>query len=259
MQDQKKPPLKEERLPRPPRKDITGLMVINKPKGWTSFDVVAKLRNKLGAKKVGHTGTLDPMATGVLVLCLGQATRLAEKMVALEKEYVGEITLGAVSNTDDADGEIVPNKEAGKKSRIEVERALKAFEGEIEQMPPDFSAKKVDGKRAYALARKGKPVELKAAKVTIYELEVLGYEWPRVTVRVKCSKGTYIRSLARDLGQALGVGGYLSALERTKVGNYSVEQAVSVEEASEEKLIKVPQAQLMKLKPTNSQKPFRRR
>lgn len=218
---------------------IHGLLVLNKPKGWTSFDVVAKIRNKLGVKKVGHTGTLDPMATGVLVLCLGKATTLAQQMIGLEKEYVAQITLGGSSDTDDAEGKLTENKEAGQKSQKEVERVLKGFEGVIQQVPPQFSAKKVGGKRAYKLAREGKAVELKPVEVTIHELELLKYQWPHLELRVKSSKGFYVRALARDVGEKLGVGGYLSALQRTQVGPYTLDQAIEIEEVREEKVIQV--------------------
>ena len=212
---------------------MDGILVINKPQGWTSFDVVAKIRNKLGAKKVGHTGTLDPMATGVLVLCLGKATKLAQQMTGHDKEYVAEITLGATSPTDDAEGEITPKKDAKKKSKTEVLTALKEFDGEIMQLPPQFSAKKVKGKRAYAMARKGQEVKLEPVKVIVHELELLDYKWPAVKLRISCGKGFYVRSLARDLGKKLGSGGYLSALQRTKVGHYDLTQAASIEDANE--------------------------
>lgn len=213
---------------------MDGLLVVNKPKGWTSFDVVAKIRNKLGVKKVGHTGTLDPMATGVLVLCLGKATKMAEQISAQDKEYVAEITFGATSNTDDAEGGLKETKNPKPLSQSEVETALRSFEGEIEQMPPQFSAKKVGGKRAYKLARQGKTVELTPSKITIHELELTGYQWPILKLRILCSKGTYIRAIARDLGQLLGCGAYLSALERTQVGNFKIAQAQAIEDISAE-------------------------
>jgi tRNA pseudouridine55 synthase len=214
----------------------SGILIINKPKTWTSFDVCAKVRGVLKAKKVGHTGTLDPQATGVLVLCVGHATKMVSKITGMDKEYVGEVTLGATSTTDDAEGEIKENKETGVKSRHEVERALKQFEGVIQQIPPDFSAKKVEGQRAYKAARAGKPLELKPVEVTFYKIELLDYKWPIVKVRVHCSKGAYLRSLARDLGRALGTGGYLSSLVRTRVGPYKIEQAITVEQVTPEAL-----------------------
>lgn len=218
---------------------MDGILVIDKPKEWTSFDVVAKLRNKLGVKKIGHTGTLDPMATGVLILCLGNATKKVQEMTGYDKEYVAEITLGATTSTDDAESEIIFSPNAKKKSRSEIETALKEFEGEIEQVPPQFSAKKVQGKRAYAMARKGQEFKLEPVKVKVHELELLGYKWPVVKLRVLSSKGFYVRSLARDLGKILGVGGYLSALQRTKVGPYTIKQATTIEEASAESVLPI--------------------
>lgn len=220
---------------------LDGLLIINKPSGWTSFDVVAKIRNKLGVKKVGHTGTLDPMATGVLVLCLGKATKLAQEITGTDKEYIGEITLGATSDTDDAEGKIsqIKNYELKITNSKEIQNVLKQFQGTIQQVPPIFSAKKIKGQRAYKLARKGEKVELKPVEITIHELELLDYKWPVIHVRVLCSKGTYIRSLARDIGKELGVGGYLSKLERTKVGKYTIDQSVSIEEADKKQIIPV--------------------
>jgi len=220
---------------------LDGLLIINKPSGWTSFDVVAKIRNKLGVKKVGHTGTLDPMATGVLVLCLGKATKLAQEITGTDKEYTGEVTLGATSTTDDAEGKIsqIKNYKLKITNSKEIQNVLKQFQGTIQQVPPIFSAKKIKGQRAYKLARKGEKVELKPVEITIHELELLDYKWPVIHVRVLCSKGTYIRSLARDIGKELGVGGYLSKLERTKVGKYTIDQSVSIEEADKKQIIPV--------------------
>jgi len=218
---------------------MNGILVIDKPKEWTSFDVVAKLRNKLGVKKIGHTGTLDPMATGVLVLCLGSATKKVQEMTGYDKEYIAEITFGATTVTDDAESEIIFSPNAEKKSRDEVEAALKKFEGEIEQVPPQFSAKKVNGKRAYAMARKGQEVKLEPVKVKVYEIEILDFQWPVIRLRVLSGKGFYVRSLARDLGKMLGVGGYLSALQRTKVGPYTLKQATTIEEASADSVLPI--------------------
>ena len=219
--------------------NLNGFLVIDKPKTWTSFDVVAKIRGKLHPKKIGHAGTLDPLATGVLVLCLGEGTKLSEKVMGTEKEYVGEITLVATSQTDDAEGPIIPNPTATEVPITEVENVLQSFVGTFGQMPPQFSAKKVDGDRAYKLARKGKPVDLKSAQVTVHRIEMLDYKWPTIKVRIVCGKGFYVRSLARDVGEKLKVGGYLSALKRTRVGTFSIERAVSVEEAGEKNLIPI--------------------
>ncbi len=216
---------------------LSGFLVIDKPLGWTSFDVVAKVRGMLHPKKIGHAGTLDPLATGVLVLCLGEGTKLSEKVMGTEKEYLGEITLGATSQTDDAEGPIVPNEGATECPITTVEAVLQSFVGTFGQMPPQFSAKKVNGIRAYKLARKGKEVDLKPAQVIVHRIEMLDYKWPQIKVRIVCGKGFYVRSLARDVGEKLGVGGYLSALKRTRVGVFSIERAVTVENAGEKFLI----------------------
>lgn len=218
---------------------IDGLLVIDKPKEWTSFDVVAKIRNKLGVKKIGHTGTLDPLATGVLVLCLGKATKLAQEMTGYDKEYMAEITLGATTPTDDAEGESTPFLGAQKKKKDEILSALKSFEGEIMQLPPQFSAKKVKGKRAYDMARKGQEFKLESVKVIVHEIELLDYEWPTLKLRIHTGKGFYVRSLARELGEKLATGGYLSALQRTKVGKFDISQATTIEEASEKDVLPI--------------------
>ena len=209
----------------------SGIFVINKPKDWTSFDVVAKIRNKLNVKKVGHTGTLDPKATGVLVLCVGKGTQLVQALTGLDKEYICDITFGFTSNTDDSEGEIKPVVGASEAPISEIENTLKIFTGTFDQMPPDFSAKKIQGKKAYELARKGKEVRLEPAKVTVHTIEILDYKWPVLKLKIHCGKGFYVRSLARDLGKKLGVGGYLSGLERTKVGHFTIESAISIEQA----------------------------
>lgn len=216
---------------------LNGLLVIDKPKQWTSFDVVAKIRNKFNPKKIGHAGTLDPLATGVLVLCLGRATKMADQLLTANKEYVGEITLGATSKTDDAEGEIVPNPNAAEIPLTEVENVLQSFVGTYPQMPPQFSAKKIDGQRAYKLARQGKEAKLEPATITVHQIELLDYKWPKIKLRVACGKGFYVRSLARDVGEKLKVGGYLSDLRRTRVGSYSLDSAVTVENATENNLI----------------------
>ena len=216
---------------------IDGILVINKPKDWTSFDVVAKIRSKLNVKKIGHTGTLDPQATGVLVLCLGKATKLAQKMLTYDKEYVCDITLGATSTTDDIEGEITEVSDASEIPITDIKNALKGFTGTFKQMPPTFSAKKIKGRRAYHLARKGKEVELEPSKVTVHSIELLDYKWPVIKLKIHCGKGFYVRSLARDIGEKLGLGGYLSDLKRTRVGHFSIERAVSIEQADEKHLL----------------------
>lgn len=220
---------------------LSGILIINKPSDWTSFDVVAKVRGILKAKKVGHTGTLDPMATGVLVLCIGKATKLVSKITGMDKEYVAEITFGAASTTDDAKGTLTLKNETGKEPTLpEIQATLKQFEGTFAQMPPDFSAKKIDGKRAYKLARAGKEVKLEPSEVTVHKIELLDYKYPVLKLRVQCGKGFYMRSLARDLGEKLSVGGYLSKLERTRVGQYAIEEAITIEQVTEARVRPMP-------------------
>ena len=225
-------------------KIIDGILIINKPKDWTSFDVVAKIRNKLNVKKVGHTGTLDPQATGVLVLCIGKGTKLCQKLTGLDKEYVCDITLGASSTTDDIEGELTPVPDATEIPLTDVENILSEFTGTFKQMPPDFSAKKIKGKKAYELARKGKKPELKPAEVTVHQIELLDYKWPVIKLKVHCGKGFYVRSLARDIGEKFGVGGYLSALQRTRVGHFSLERAITIEQADENKVLPMSAAKI---------------
>ena len=230
---------------------LDGILIIDKPKDWTSFDVVAKIRGKLQVKKVGHTGTLDPQATGVLVLCIGKGTKLVHKLTGVDKEYLCEITLGATSNTDDLEGEIIPSADAVEVPLADVENVIKEFEGTFDQLPPIFSAKKIEGKRAYALARKGKEVKLEPVEVTIKTMGLLDYKWPILKLKITCTKGFYVRSLARDIGKKLGVGGYLSALKRTRVGNFSIERAVSIDEADESKLLPLSAGKFNQVHPPN--------
>ncbi|MFH1012252.1 MAG: tRNA pseudouridine(55) synthase TruB [Candidatus Peregrinibacteria bacterium] len=219
---------------------MNGILIINKPKGWTSFDVVAKTRGLLNVKKVGHTGTLDPMATGVLVLCIGRATKLASRITGMDKEYLAEITFGATSTTDDAEGDITPHLgKINEPTLIDIEKALEKFTGTFAQMPPDFSAKKIEGKRAYKLARSGQTPKLEPSEVTVDKIEVLDYKYPLLKIRVQCGKGFYMRSLARDLGQILGGGGYLSSLERTRVGQYAIEQAIGIDQINPSRVIRI--------------------
>ena len=210
---------------------ISGIFVINKPKDWTSFDVVAKIRNRLNVKKIGHTGTLDPKATGVLVLCVGQGTKLVQALTGLDKEYISDIMLGATTPTDDSESEPVPVPGASEVPMSEIEEALKNFTGTFDQMPPDFSAKKIKGQKAYDIARKGKEVKLEPSRVTVKTIEILDYKWPKLKLKINCGKGFYVRSLARDLGKKLGVGGYLTDLMRTKVGHFTIESSILVEKA----------------------------
>lgn len=208
-----------------PSTDASGILLVDKPKGWTSHDVVAKLRRLTGIKKIGHGGTLDPTATGLLVIGIGSATKSLEQFVQGEKTYLAGVTLGATSPTDDAEGELTARPVAEPPDVTKVRTTLKKFIGTQEQLPPVFSAIKTDGKKAYAEARAGREVERKPRLVTIRELDLVNYAYPELAARTTVSKGTYIRALARDIGEALGTGAYLSALRRERVGAYSVEQA----------------------------------
>jgi tRNA pseudouridine55 synthase len=207
---------------------MDGLLVIDKPGGWTSHDVVARVRRLTKIRRVGHTGTLDPMATGVLVLCLGQATRLVEYLTGHDKRYQATIRLGVETDTHDAEGQITARQPVDV-SAVALQLALAAFVGEIEQVPPMFSALKRDGKKLVDLARKGVKVERAPRPVTIHLIELLTFDSPQATIDVRCSAGTYIRSLAHDLGRQLGCGAHLTALRRTAVGDFTLDQAVSLE------------------------------
>jgi tRNA pseudouridine55 synthase len=201
-----------------------GLLVVDKPAGITSHDVVQQIRRLSRIRRVGHAGTLDPLATGVLLVCLGRATRLIEYLVGQPKTYVGVVRLGQKTDTYDAEGEVTQTRPVtvGKE---DIAAALNAFRGRIEQVPPLYSALKKEGQPLYKLARQGQIIDVPARPVTIYELEILAWDTPDVTLRVVCSAGTYIRSLAHDLGEQLGCGGHLVALRRTAVGMMTVDAA----------------------------------
>lgn len=204
-----------------------GFFNINKPVGITSHDVVASARRVLGrGVKVGHAGTLDPFADGVLVLCLGQATRLANYVQGQPKRYRTRITLAAISTTDDCEGQITPTPQAVEPKLELVSEVVSRFTGTIKQIPPAYSALHVNGRRAYKLARAGEEVNLPARDVTIHEISIVKYDYPYLDVDLKCSCGTYVRSLARDIGEALGVGGYCEKLTRTEVGDFHLDEAV---------------------------------
>ena len=205
------------------------VILIDKPLRWTSFDVIQKLRKILGIRKIGHAGTLDPLATGLLIICTGKFTKSINEYMAQEKEYTGTITLGATTPTYDLESEPVNFKPTEHISADAIEEATKSFTGEILQIPPAHSAIKVGGTRVYELARQGKEVKLEPRKVTIKIFEVTKIEMPVVQFRVVCSTGTYIRSLAFDFGEALGCGGHLSSLRRTKIGVFVVDDAMTPE------------------------------
>jgi tRNA pseudouridine55 synthase len=211
-----------------------GLVVVDKDPGMTSHDVVSRVRRLAGTRKVGHAGTLDPMATGVLVLGVDRATRLLGHLMLTEKAYDATIRLGVSTTTDDAEGDVVSTHLLDGVREDVVRTELARFVGEIEQVPTAVSAIKVDGKRAYARVRDGEQVELKARPVTIHELVVHEVDLPDVRVSVRCSSGTYIRAIARDLGAALGVGGHLTALRRTAVGSFDLSVARTLEQLTDD-------------------------
>jgi tRNA pseudouridine55 synthase len=243
---------------------MDGLLLIDKPQGWSSFDVIRKLRVTLGADhqagnagkentgqdgkpthssgarppKMGHAGTLDPMATGLLIVLVGRATKQQDQFMGLEKTYQAEVSMGATSTTDDAEGTINPGQHQPARGgrapnpqpeEKQVRSVLEQFRGTIGQVPPQHSAVKVEGRRAYALARDGAEVELEPRSVVVYEISAVAYQYPTLRFMARVSSGTYLRSLARDIGQELGIGGYLSSLRRVAIGDYSVEAAVSPE------------------------------
>lgn len=212
----------------------SGLVVVDKPAGITSHDVVSRVRRLAGTRKVGHAGTLDPMATGVLVLGVERATRLLGHLLMTDKSYEATIRLGATTVTDDAEGEVLESTPLDGVTEAMVREALERFVGDIEQVPTAVSAIKVDGKRAYQRVRAGEDVQLTPRPVTIHELVVTRVALPDVDVTVRCSSGTYIRAIARDLGAALGVGGHLTALRRTAVGPYGLDVAQTLDQLGEE-------------------------
>ena len=212
----------------------SGLVLIDKPQGITSFDVVAKVRKKLNTKKVGHAGTLDPMATGLMLVGVGQGTKLLNYLVGLDKQYLATIRLGMATISDDAEGELVSRTDASSLSEAQVHAEIAKLQGVIDQIPSSVSAKKIDGKRAYDLVRQGVEVELKPKRVTVSSFQrTSGLRFEAglcdFDVIVDCSSGTYIRALARDIGNALGVGGHLTMLRRTRIGDYLVSDAQSLE------------------------------
>ena len=213
---------------------MNGILNLNKPAGYTSFDCVAVLRKLTGEKKIGHTGTLDPQATGVLPVCIGKATRLLEFMDSAPKTYVCGCTLGLETDTQDIWGSVLYDRrpETASVTRENVEKALRSFEGEIEQKPPVFSAIKVNGKKLYEYAREGRDVEIPVRKVTVHSIRILDWNGPEetFTFEVVCSRGTYVRSICHDLGQMLGCGACMSSLVRTQTSGYSIDNAVSMDD-----------------------------
>ncbi|WP_229054247.1 tRNA pseudouridine(55) synthase TruB [Aeromicrobium sp. Leaf350] len=217
---------------------VPGLVVVDKPSGWTSHDVVGRGRKLAGTRKVGHAGTLDPMATGVLLLGIGRATRLLGQLQLTDKEYVATIRLGRSTVTDDAEGEVLEDVAAGHVTREQVEAAMVPLRGTIQQVPSAVSAIKVDGQRSYARVRAGEQVALESREVTVDDLSITDLrvegEVVDVDVHVACTSGTYVRALARDLGAALGVGGHLTMLRRTRVGPFTLDHAATIDELAEQ-------------------------
>ena len=206
------------------------ILNIYKPSGMTSFDVVYKIRKKLDVKKVGHAGTLDPLAEGILLILVGKATKQSASLTGLAKSYRAEIILGRETDSYDTDGSLIAERDSSSLETDEIELALQNFRGETEQIPPMYSAVKVDGKKLYELARKGIEIERKARKVNIDKLELIGWNPPHLEIEIDCSKGTFIRSLAHDIGQLLGCGGCIEKLIRTRVGDYTIEESLNLNE-----------------------------
>ena len=210
------------------------VLLINKPFQWTSFDVVNKLRYRLKIKKIGHAGTLDPLATGLLIICTGRMTKRIEEFMGLEKEYTGKFVLGKSTPSHDLETDIHEEKDISRLTAGDIHEAAKALTGNILQLPPMHSAIRVGGKRAYEFARQGKEIELKHRAVEVKSFEITGIAFPEASFRIVCSKGTYIRSIARDFGNALGVGAYLTDLCRTRIGTFRLEDALTIDEAGAE-------------------------
>ena|GEM_PF-596220 len=223
--------VKEASLGRPryANPTLTGLLVVDKPLGWSSMDIVRRLRRVTGGAKAGHAGTLDPLATGVVICCLGKATKLIDSLMGMTKVYEAGVDLSAFTATDDREGpreEVTVEQPPTREVLLEV---LPRFVGEIDQKPPAFSALHIGGERAYKLARRGEVVDMPSRKVRIDAIELMDYAWPIAVLRITCGKGTYIRSLARDIGIALNTGGHLSSLRRTAIGAYTLEGAFNEE------------------------------
>ena len=206
------------------------IILIDKPLNWTSFDVVSKIRNAVGVKKVGHAGTLDPMATGLLIICTGKKTKEILSFQDLEKTYTGSILLGKKSKSMDLETELVGDEDISSIKDEDIYHASEKFVGDILQVPPMYSAIKFKGKSLYNMARKGKTIELKPREVSVSKFEILEINKPYVKFEITCSKGTYIRSIANDFGEELGCGGVLNSLRRTAIGNYSVNDALSIDD-----------------------------
>lgn len=209
--------------------ELKGLLLVDKPSGMTSHDVVDRVRAAAGIRRVGHTGTLDPAATGLLILCIGPATRLSEYLTGLDKVYEGYMRLGVTTDSHDMDGQVTEERPVPALTKAEIQAAFDRFTGQIEQVPPMVSAVKVGGQRLYKLARKGETVERKPRQITVSEFAALSYESPLVKFRVSCTSGTYVRSLCHEVGQVLGCGAALDSLRRVAVGKYNVADAAPLD------------------------------
>ena len=214
---------------RPP-KEIEGVLLVDKPTGMTSHDVVYRLRRKLQIQRVGHAGTLDPMATGLLIMLIGKATKISQYLISLDKVYEGEVTLGVTTNSQDAEGEVMETRPVPPLSEAELRAAMQGFLGDQYQQPPMFSAVKIGGVPLYKMARKGEEVEREPRFIRVSAFELLSFASPKLTFRLHCTKGTYVRTIAKDLGEKLGCGGHLSALRRTGSGTFNIAQCVPLAE-----------------------------
>jgi tRNA pseudouridine55 synthase len=213
-----------------PPKELDGVLLVDKPTDHTSHDVIARLRGKLKMKRIGHAGTLDPMATGVLIVLVGKATRASQYLMSLDKEYAGTIKLGQVTNTQDAEGEVLETRPVPVLTEAEVKAATQTFVGDQYQMPPMFSAIKIDGVPLYKSARKGEDIEREPRFVRVSSFEITRFASPEIDFVLRCSKGTYVRTIAHDLGAKLGCGGHLSALRRTATGKFLVAQCLTLDQ-----------------------------
>ncbi len=232
---------------------MNGLLIINKPKGYTSHDIVNIIRKKLNIKKVGHTGTLDPNATGVLPILIGTATKISKYLVEHEKTYIATIALGKKTDTGDSEGRIIQEDNSFESiNKNKIENVIKSFIGKQNQIPPIYSAIKIKGKKLYEYAREGKEVDVQPREIEIYDIKLKRYKNNEITFKIECSKGTYIRTLCEDIAKKLGTIGYMKELQRTKVNTFSIENAVSLEELDniniEEKIISIEKIFLDKMK-----------
>lgn len=221
-----------------PVKNIEGLLLVAKPGNMTSHDIVDFVRKKLGTRRVGHAGTLDPLAEGLLIVLVGKYTKMFPKFVSFDKEYLGVLKLGEITTTGDCEGEVVKKEDYSHITEDKIKEIFPSFEGEIEQVPPMVSAVRVGGKRLYSLARKGITIERPARKVKIYSLKILKIDFPFVEFCVRCSKGTYVRKLAEDIGEKLGCGAHIIKIKRLSIGRFKLEDAVNLDDINESHLQK---------------------